>query len=54
MRDPFFQVTLRHVSAASGKIVFDRVHIMGHVGKVVDTVRKREVWDGGVSGAERL
>ncbi len=48
MWDPFFQATLRHVPEASGKIVFDRFHIMGHVGKAVDTVRKREVRDGGV------
>ena len=45
---PFFQATLRHVPEASGKIVFDRFHIMGHVGKAVGTVRKREVRDGGV------
>ncbi len=46
MWDPFFQATLRHVPKASEKIVFDRFHIMGHVGKAVDTVRKRESRDG--------
>ena len=48
MWDPFFQATLRHVPEPSEKIVFDRFHIMGPVGKAVDTVRKREVRDGGV------
>lgn len=44
--DPFFQATLRHLPAASGKIVLDRFHIMGHVGKAMDTVRKKESRDG--------
>ncbi len=26
----------------TGKIVFDRFHIMGHMGKTVDTISKRE------------
>jgi transposase len=30
------------VPAAAEKIVFDRFHIMGHIGKAVDTVRKHE------------
>ena len=46
MWDPFFQATLRHVPDAKDKIVFDRYHIMSHVGKAVDTVRKRETRDG--------
>jgi transposase len=46
MWDPFFQATLRHVPEASEKIVFDRFHIMGDVGKAVDTVRKKESRDG--------
>jgi transposase len=48
MWNPFCQATLRHVPDASGKIVFDRFHIMSHVGKAVDTVRKRELRDGEV------
>ena len=46
MWDPFSQVTLRHVLEASKKIVFDCFHIMGYVGKAVDTVRKKEYLDG--------
>ncbi|MHB8544403.1 MAG: ISL3 family transposase [Leptospirales bacterium] len=46
MWDPFFQATLRHIPDAWEKIVFDRYHIMSHVGKAVDTVRKRETRDG--------
>ncbi len=46
MWDPFFQATLRHIPEAPEKIVFDRYHIMSHVGKAVDTVRKRETRDG--------
>ena len=40
--DPFFQATLRYLPETSGKIVFDHFHIMGHVGKAVDIVRKKE------------
>ena len=46
MWDPFFQATLRHVPKAPGKIVFDKFHILGHVGKAVDTVRKKESREG--------
>ncbi len=42
MWEPFIQSTLTHVPAAGEKIVFDRFHIMGHMGKAVDTVRKQE------------
>ena len=42
MGDPFFQATLRHVPEAREKIVFDRYHIMSHMRKAVDTIRKRE------------
>ena len=48
MWEPFFQSTLAHLPEASEKIVFDRFHIMGHVGKAVDTVRKQEVREGRV------
>ena len=43
MWEPFFQSNLAHLPKASEKIVFDRFHIMGHVVKAVDTVRKQEV-----------
>ena len=42
MWEPYIQATRAQVPAAAEKIVFDRFHIMGHVGKAVDTVRKQE------------
>ena len=42
MWQPYVRATLAQVPGASEKIVFDRFHIMGYVGKAVDTVRKRE------------
>jgi len=42
MWEPYIQATLARVPDASEKIVFDRFHVMGHVGKAVDTVRKQE------------
>jgi len=38
----YIQATLTHVPGAAEKIVFDRYHIMAHMGKAVDTVRKQE------------
>jgi transposase len=42
MWDPYIQSALDQVPEAAQKIVFDRFHIMGHMGKAVDTVRKQE------------
>jgi transposase len=42
MWEPYIQATLAKVPDAAEKIVFDRFHIMGYVGKAVDTVRKQE------------
>jgi transposase len=42
MWEPFFTSIHDHVPGASEKIVFDRFHIMQHVGRAVDTVRKQE------------
>ena len=42
MWEPYIQATLAPVPDAAAKIVFDRVHVMGQVGKAVDTVRKQE------------
>lgn len=42
MWEPYIQATRAKVPEAAEKIVFDRFHIMGHVGKAVDTVRKQE------------
>lgn len=38
----YFQATCKWVPKAQEKIVFDRFHIMQHVNRAVDTVRKRE------------
>lgn len=42
MWEPYIQATLARVPDAAKKIVFDRFHVMGHVGKAVDKVRKQE------------
>ena len=42
MWEPYIQATRARVPEAAEKIVFDRFHIMGHLGKAVDTVRKQE------------
>lgn len=42
MWDPFIASTLEHVPDGNKKIVFDRYHVMTHMNKAVDTVRKWE------------
>ena len=42
MWDPFMSSTMEHVPDAGRKIVFDRVHVMKHVNRAVDSTRKRE------------
>jgi transposase len=42
MWDPFVASTKAYIPRAADKIVFDRYHIMAHLGKAVDTVRKQE------------
>ena len=42
MWDPFAASVRAHLADADQKIVFDRFHIMGHMGTAVDTVRKQE------------
>jgi len=42
MWEPYIQATLAKVPDAAAKIVFDRFHVMEHVGNAVDTVRKQE------------
>jgi len=42
MWTPYVKATVTRVPDAAEKIVFDRFHVMGHVGKAVDTVRKQE------------
>ena len=54
MWEPYIQATLAKVPDAAEKIVFDRFHVMGHVGKAVDTVRKQEHRELMASGDETL
>ncbi len=42
MWDPYVAATKNHIADAEGKIVYDRFHIMGHLNKAVDKVRKQE------------
>lgn len=52
--EPYLQATRTKVPKAAEKIVFDRFHVMGHIGKAVDTVRKQEHRDLMASGDETL
>ena len=54
MWEPYIQATRTQVPEADEKIVFDRFHVMGHLGKAVDTVRKQEHRDLMASGDETL
>jgi len=42
MWKPYLLSTREHVPDADSKIVFDRYHVMSHMGDAVDTVRKQE------------
>lgn len=42
MWDPFVLSIRTHVPDATSKMVYDRFHVMKHVGKAVDAVRKQE------------
>ncbi len=42
MWEPFISSTVAHVPGGRSKIVFDRFHIMKHMGEAVDAVRKAE------------
>jgi transposase len=42
MWEPYIEATRGNVPGAESKIVFDRFHIMGYLGKAVDAVRKQE------------
>lgn len=52
--EPYIQATRAQVPKADEKIVFDRFHVMGHIGKAVDTVRTQEHRDLMASGDETL
>ena len=51
---PYIVSTLEAVPEAREKIVFDRFHIMGHVSKAVDQIRKREHRELQATGDETL
>ena len=54
MWEPYIQATLAQVPDAAEKLVFDRFHVMGHVGKAVDPVRKQEHRERIASGDDPL
>jgi transposase len=54
MWEPYIQATRAQVPDATQKIVFDRFHVMSHIGKAVDTVRKQEHRELMASGDETL
>jgi transposase len=54
MWGPYIQATLACVPDAGSKIVYDRFHIMSHVGKAVDQVRREEHADLLSGGDETL
>ena len=54
MWEPYVQATQAQVPEAKGKIVFDRFHLMGYLGKAVDTVRKQEHRERLAQGDETL
>jgi hypothetical protein len=54
MWEPYVQAIRAGVSEAAEKIVFDRFHVMSHIGKAVDTVRKQEYRALMASGDETL
>lgn len=54
MWEPYIQATRAQGPEADEKIVFDRFHVMGRIGKAVDTIRKQEHRDRMASGEETL
>jgi transposase len=54
MWEPYLNSIRAHVPEAGDKVVFDRFHIMQHMSKAVDTVRKREHRGLRAEGDERL
>lgn len=54
MWEPFIQSALANIPGADRKLVFDKFHIMGHMGKAVDLVRRREHRQLSVGGKSAL
>lgn len=42
MWEPYVQSVREHVPEGEGRIVYDRFHVMGHMSRAVDQVRRRE------------
>lgn len=51
---PYIQSTRKHIPLADKKIVFDKFHIMKHLGDAVDKVRRREHRELRLNDDERL
>ncbi len=54
MWEPYIQSVRTHVPDAEAKVVFDRYHIMSHMGEAVNDVRKREHRERRAAGDETL
>jgi transposase len=54
MWEPYINSVTEHLDDAEQKIVFDRFHIIKHMGEAVDTVRKREHRELRAEGIETL
>ena len=54
MWEPYVGATKKHIAEADKKIVYDRFHIMSHMGKAVDTVRKQEHKENMLKGDDTL
>lgn len=57
MWDPYFKAACDHIPLAEFRVVFDRFHIMKHMGEAVDKVRRqehRELKAAGGKDAEKL
>ena len=54
MAEPYINSVREHLTDAEDKIVFDRFHIMKHMGEAVDTVRKGEHRELRAEGIETL
>lgn len=54
MWPPYIASTRKHLTIADEKIVFDKFHIMKHLGDAVDKVRRREHRELRIDGDQRL
>jgi transposase len=54
MWPPYMASTRQHLTAADEKIVFDKFHILKHIGHAVDLVRRREERELRAAGDKRL